>query len=331
MVEARRYYGKSLPFGNHSLEADYIGWLSVEQALADYAMLISYLKQSLSSPKAPVIAFGGSYGGMLSAYMRFKYPNLVTGSLAASAPIYMLDPRFDRSFFFSHVTYDFAMTGAAGCVDQVKKGFQTMDQLVRQGLKGLEQLTMDFQLCSPLVDSEPMYKHLQGWVRNAFTYLAMLDYPYPTDFLGMNLPANPVQTACNVLMNATDPVKGLAAAAGMFYPKDTSQTPPCFNMMADFIECADPTGCGTGPNALAWDYQACTEITLPDGSDGKTDMFPSLPFTLDMRRSYCKQSWGVTPRVEWTGVQFWGTSANRVTNGQPNPDEIGVDISKPSV
>ena len=45
-----------------------------------------------------------SYGGMLSAYMRFKYPNIITGAIAASAPIFMLDPSFNRSFFFSLVT-----------------------------------------------------------------------------------------------------------------------------------------------------------------------------------------------------------------------------------
>lgn len=67
---------------------EYFGYLMSEQVLADFVDVIRHVKvhenkQSnynfIKDRKNPVIAFGGSYGGMLSAWMRMKYPAVIEG------------------------------------------------------------------------------------------------------------------------------------------------------------------------------------------------------------------------------------------------------------
>ena len=70
-----RYWGKSLigpaypadPATPPGAKAgvDY-AYLTHEQALADYASLIYTIKHELDCIASPVVAFGGSYGGMLA-------------------------------------------------------------------------------------------------------------------------------------------------------------------------------------------------------------------------------------------------------------------------
>ena len=61
---------------------EHVGYLSSEQALADFAVLIDHIKSTMpGASTSPVVAFGGSYGGMLAAWLRMKYPHSVIGSV----------------------------------------------------------------------------------------------------------------------------------------------------------------------------------------------------------------------------------------------------------
>ena len=41
---------------------------------------------------------------------------------------------------------------------------------------------------------------------------------------------------------------------GLFY-NGTGGSLTCYDITKEFIECADPTGCGLGSNSLSWDFQ----------------------------------------------------------------------------
>ena len=133
----------------------------------------------------------------------------------------------------------------------VKQAFSVMNDLFGKG--DYATLSSKFQLCKPISDPAG-YRHLLLWARNAFTIMAMVDYPYAASFLGP-LPAWPVHAACELIKNETargvDLLTAFKDLTGILY-NDTSD---CFDIWAQFIECADPTSCGLGNDAMAWDYQ----------------------------------------------------------------------------
>ena len=69
-----RYFGESLPFGDDSYKRSNLKYLTVEQAMMDYVELVKDIKDSYDLKDRAVIVGGGSYGGMLSAWLRLKFP-----------------------------------------------------------------------------------------------------------------------------------------------------------------------------------------------------------------------------------------------------------------
>jgi dipeptidyl-peptidase-2 len=317
-----RYYGESLPYGEDCFMKANIGHLSVDQALADYAALLLDLKPKYNNTN--VITFGGSYGGMLSGWMRMKYPFIVDMALAASAPYLDFVLEYSETAFFQTVTNTFASTNPT-CPQWIRRGFSELLALAAKGEFGLIELSAKFKLCRILRLDQ--VQHLVLWAVNAFVTVAMCDYPYPTNFIAP-LPAWPAQFACTEALKAPTPLEGLVFAAGLPY-NGTSGSLKCFDIESEFVECSDQTGCGTGPAGIAWDYQACTENIFRPVTTNVTDMFPPHNWSQADLDSYCKHTFGVTPRPHWIsqqyGTQNINASATRIifSNGLLDPWHVG--------
>jgi len=312
-----RYYGDSLPFGPiDSFLNSNLGWLRLEQAIADYAIIVDWIKEIRQAQDAPVIAFGGSYGGVLAAALRIHYPASIDMALAASAPIPQTLNTVDPTLFFYSITQVFAIHDAR-CPGLVKNGFAEIENQL------LSTLSSIFNVCGGL-NSTADVAHLKMWATNAFTLMAMGNYPYPSTFLG-NLPAWPMNYSCEVMLsNSNSPLDGLAAIGNLVY----SQSSSCNDIYTQYVSCADQTGCGTGPAAKAWDYQECTQIIYQMKMNGVTDMFPPRAWTMANLTSYCKENYNVAPGDAWMRLWFPLDLANITSriifsNGMLDPWHLG--------
>lgn len=291
-----RFYGKSMPFGNKSYNtANTLGYLTSQQALADFAVLVRSLKHNLSSEASPVVVFGGSYGGMLAAWFRLKYPHIAIGALASSAPILQFDDITPLSSFYDAVSQDYK-EASLNCYEVVKGSWRELEDLSDQK-EGLAELNRTFRACKSIQSTNSV----RNWLWTAFVYTAMVNYPTEANFM-KPLPAYPVQAMCNIIDESSPKATKLSrvfAAASLYY--NYSQTEKCFK----FEDETDSHG------LHGWDWQACTEMVMPMNCSDES-MFPSYSYDYKEFANSCKEKYGVSPRPHWITTEFGGHRIGQV-------------------
>lgn len=293
-----RYYGESLPFGQDSYsDSKHLNYLTSEQALADFAVLIQNLKATVPGAQhSPVIAIGGSYGGMLAAWFRMKYPSVVVGALAASAPIWQFTGMVPCGDFSKTVTQDFAKSGN-NCDANIRKSWEAIKN-VSSTASGLQWLSDEFSLCTPL-KSQIDTIGLKSWLQETWINLAMVDYPYEASFL-QPLPPWPIQVVCKYLAFGSDVsdhqlLHGVSQAAKVYYNYTGSSS--CLNISQTAT---------ASLGILGWYYQACTEMVMPMCTDGVQDMFEREEWNFQAYSDGCYTMFGVRPRVDWAATVYGG-------------------------
>nr|AYV89001.1 lysosomal Pro-X carboxypeptidase isoform X2 [Tetranychus truncatus] len=301
-----RYYGESLPYGDKSFASlDKLGFLSVEQALADFAELIQEIKVSYpAARKSPVVMFGGSYGGMLAAWFRIKYPHLIVGALAASAPILQFPGLYDCNGYNSIVTKSFR-SYSEQCYLSIKNSWDAIQRVGSNGV-GLRWISDNFNLCKPLSNSSDL-NDFSSWLQDTFGSLAMIDYPNPADFLEP-LPAYPIGVLCSKLPDSTKQDKPLLVdlfhAISVYYNYSGQRS--CF----DYRDNSE----GGRLGGDGWGFQSCTEMVLPICSTLNDSMFPQATWDLSQVKADCIKTYGVAPEESKALWLFGGENIASATN-----------------
>ncbi|KAL6222748.1 hypothetical protein ACLB2K_006139 [Fragaria x ananassa] len=267
-----RYYGESMPFGSEEeayKNASTLSFLTAEQALADFAVLITELKRNWSAEGCPVVLFGGSYGGMLAAWMRLKYPHIAIGALASSAPILQFEDIVPTETFYDIVSNDFRRESSS-CFNTIKESWDAL-MTIGQKQNGLLELTKTFHLCRELKKTED----LADWLESAYSYLAM------------------VCRRIDGCPDGTSTLERVFEGISVYYN---------YSGNADCFELEDTSDVGTD----GWNWQACTEMVMPMSSSRDRSMFQTYDYNFSSFQDWCWKELNAKPRPTWITTEFGG-------------------------
>lgn len=358
-----RMYGESFP-DNFTPKA-HMKYVLTEFAAEDAARLISHVKTQYFTGKLqlPTVTAGGSAAGMMAAFLRIRYPHLVHAAIASSAPFAMIGQRYTanaplNTAYFKKVTWDYAQSNPK-CPVLVEEAYAQLKALYTN--KQFDKIRTTFNTCQE-INTPEMYDHLEKWIRASFISFSQGNFPNDDPKR-----AYPVDITCKMLLaHQDDPLAGLASVVELDYedpvmaqvntPRfwrqnfeqiklmkllgttpttansafSTFFTQPrgaCHDIMEEFVDCIDDTGCGTGIDGLVWDWQACTGYVYYQSCSKQNGcMFPAFTHDLNTHVQYCAKVWQTDARLDeqrlgfaFPSVNWTGTSNIYMTNGLTDP------------
>ena len=296
------------------------------------------LRRQVNSTK--VVAVGGSYGGMLTAWLRKRHPDLVSAALASSAPVV----GFASTLMEKQRAADFyAITESAyPCSETLGAAFRA---LWAAPADAWERLGDDFGLCSSSrIHNATSLEALVGFLQQQLSDIAFANYPYPVG----DMPANPAAYACSktraTAAHRPTPQASGRSLGGHRGGANREPPTPTPSLAADgWLPLRDALawrylpagGCialrgafsAYTPGFLpgAWTFQRCTDLVmafevrdssrmfLRCGADGFSANCAAAG--LDALRSFCAAEFGVQVPDAARQQAVWGQNWTRASGG----------------
>lgn len=320
-----RFYGTSQPT-DRTTGSSWAHLMTPDQALADLVRFIAAVRQEKGcrvspgsaeegKPHCPVITFGGSYPGWLSAMARLRYPAVVDGAYAGSAPVVFYAQGAPEGAYYKKIS-ESAELSKAGCWSAAARAFEDLEALVF-GEGGVVAAVQTLNICSPM----PEYIETGG-ARTFFDEVMMV---FMYSFANMNMgyypprKDQPLARACEKLVVADkEPSSRLEALReilaanvrdslpfhgstkrrhAVFIDGALRQRGDCASLQSQLpagangtITCGDWSGCGVGEDGQSWDLQTSSLLVERIGTEGGVnDMFPKRTWSLDWIREHARR------------------------------------------
>jgi esterase/lipase superfamily enzyme len=252
-----RYYGNSQPMS--TLSTENLQWLSSQQALADAAELVLYVREKYKAYNSPIITFGCSYSGALAAFFRIKYPHVTIGSVASSAPV---EATLDFYQYLDVVDQSLSYFVGPQCDAIIATATQQI-QMKLQSQTGISEMQQKFKICQPLNGKKDISTFMQNLMGN---WQGQVQYNQET-------PAYNVTTLCNQLTSLTQrgmsALDAYASVSNTFIPPNPGCLDCSYHNMV-----VEMQSTSTQQSMRQWTYQTCTEFAYFQTTDSDADAQP---------------------------------------------------------
>ncbi|XP_051534522.1 thymus-specific serine protease [Myxocyprinus asiaticus] len=295
-----RFYGESInPDG---LETEKLRDLSSQQALADLAAFHHYISQCFTlSHKNTWISFGGSYAGALSAWLRGKFPHLIYGAVASSAPVLAQLDFSSYNRVVGRSLMNEAVGGSKKCVAEVKQAFAAVEAGLLMGNE--MEVGKDFGSCETPVKPDDKTELMQSL---ADVFMGSVQYNEQGVVFS-------IAELCDIMTNKSEahkqeePYDRLVQLVAMYRAREDA---PCLDVSHEQLvfELSNTT---TGRSSYRqWQYQTCTEFGFYETCEDESCLFSHL-ITLQSQAELCSRLFNISQSslpfsVDFTNQYYGG-------------------------
>ncbi|KAJ2594057.1 hypothetical protein H4R99_005920 [Coemansia sp. RSA 1722] len=285
-----RFFGQSNPLPD--LSSASLKYMTLDNTLEDFAQFIRAAKSdpaTIFSPEysaaenSTVVFTGGSYGGAIAAWMRAKYPDLVSAAWASSAPVfsfldfYQLDQAFGQ-----HLS-------ALGCDEYFAQAVQDVDEiLLSANQTAIAELKTRFGL--PNLEDDSFAGQLANMVAsNINTPVTvnddMIDRSICTFFDGLRAPIDSYVMAVKAIMTGYTPPNKI----------NRFKVPIRGGQPMEKRDDTEEIDISVNQVFRSWNYISCTwfaDWQVPAPSKDNMTTYRSQLLTTDYWEASCKTDFG---------------------------------------